>query len=235
MRRVVLIVPAVCVLAVAYLAAWPVPVSPVAWEAPPDPGHSGPFAPDSSLADFEALSLGGHDGPESVARDAAGRIYVPTRDGAILRFPADAAAGAAPVEWANTGGRPLGLAFDASGTLFVADGVRIEFADDLDVAANGKVYFSDASTKFGARAHRDEDASVLDIIEHGAHGRLLEWDPATGRATVVAAGLEFANGVAMAPVHARGLGQRSDRLCDRAARPVPGRLSGLSRRGLSLD
>ena len=221
MRRVALVVPVLLLLLVLYLAAWPVPVSPVAWEAPADPGHAGPFAPDSSLAAFESLSLGAHEGPESVAQDAAGRIYVPTRDGAILRFPAGAGAGAAPEEWANTGGRPLGLAFDATGTLFVADGergllaidtsgavrlladsadgVRIEFADDLDVAADGKVYFSDASTKFGVRAQRDADASLLDIIEHGAHGRLLEWDPATGRATVVARGIDFANGVAMTP------------------------------------
>ncbi len=205
----------------AYLALWPVPIAPVAWTAPVDPGHSGLFAADSSLADFVALTLGGREGPESVARDRAGRIYVSTREGAILRFSADADVGTAPEVWANTGGRPLGLVFDPAGTLFVtdgergllaidttgtvrlladsADGTRIEFADDLDVAANGKVYFSDASTKFGVRAQSDEDASLLDVIEHGGHGRLIEWDPATGRATVVAAGIDFANGVAMTP------------------------------------
>ena len=221
MRRVALIVPAVLVSMLAYLALWPVPIAPVAWIAPPDQGHSGLFAADSSLADFEALPLGGREGPESVAQDRAGRIYVSTREGAILRFPADAGAGSVPEEWANTDGRPLGLAFDPAGTLFVtdgqrgllavdtggtvrlladsADGTRIEFADDLAVAANGKVYFSDASTKFGVRAQGDEDASLLDVIEHGGHGRLIEWDPATGRATVVVAGIDFANGVAMTP------------------------------------
>ena len=221
MRRSVSVVPVVLVIALAYLAAWPVPVAPVAWVAPADPGHAGVFSPDSSLADFTALPLGGREGPESVAQDSAGRLYVSTRDGAILRFAADAGEGAAPEVWANTGGRPLGLAFDPAGTLFVtdgkrgllaidtagtvrlladsADGTRIEFADDLDVAANGKIYFSDASTKFGVRAQSDEDASLLDVIEHGGHGRLLEWDPATGRATVVVVGIDFANGVAMTP------------------------------------
>jgi len=214
----------------AYFAAWPVPVEPVAWTAPADAGHTGAFATDSTLAGFTAISLGGREGPESVARDRAGRMYVSTREGAILRFAADAGEGAVAEEWANTGGRPLGLVFDTAGTLFVADGergllavdtagtvrlladsadgTRIEFADDLDVAADGKVYFSDASTKFGARARRDEDASTLDVIEHGAHGRLLEWDPATGRATVVAAGIDFANGVAMTP------DQRAVLLCE---------------------
>ena len=224
MRRaasVVLVVLVVLVSMLAYLALWPVPIAPVVWTPPSDPGHAGPFAADSSLADFEALQLGGREGPESVAQDRVRRIYVSTREGAILRFPADAGAGSVPEVWANTGGRPLGLAFDPAGTLFVADGERgllaidtagtvrlladsadgkrIEFADDLDVAANGKIYFSEASTKFGVRAQSDEDASLLDVIEHGGHGRLMEWDPATGRATVVAAGFDFANGVAMSP------------------------------------
>ena len=29
---------------VLYFVAWPVPVEPVAWEAPPNPGYTGPFA-----------------------------------------------------------------------------------------------------------------------------------------------------------------------------------------------
>ncbi len=218
MRRRTLVLSVLLVLLLVYFATWRVPIAPVSWEAPANPGYRGVFAPDSSLASFETLSLGGHEGPESVARDALGRLYVSTRDGTILRWGVE---GVAPEAWANTGGRPLGLAFDSSGTLFVADGVRgllaidtagtvrlladsvdgtrIEFADDLDVAANGRVYFSDASTKFGLRGQSDMDASVLDLLEHGGHGRLLEWDPATGRASVVVSGIEFANGVAMAP------------------------------------
>lgn len=230
MRHPLLVLSALPVLAVAYFTAWPVPVDPAAWEAPPDFGHVGAFAPDSSLATFDAIPLGGHEGPESVAADAAGRVYVATRDGAILRIDST---GASPVEWTNTGGRPLGLVFDAAGTLFVADGVRgllaidttgavrlladsadgtpVDFADDLAVAADGKVYFSDASTKFGVRATGDANASTLDVIEHGGHGRLIEWDPATGRATVVRDGLQFANGVAMSP------DQRSVLLCETGA------------------
>lgn len=218
MRRLLLALLGLVLLAVAYLAFWPVPVDPVAWQAPVDAGHTGRFAPDSSLAGIERLPLAGHQGPEGVARDAQGRLYVSTRDGVILRFTAE---GTDPVEWADTQGRPLGMVFDSAGTLFVADGrrgllavdtagavrlladsadgTRIEFADDLAVARNGRVYLSDASTKFGVRAQSDQDASVLDVIEHGGHGRLLEWDPATGRATVVKDGLNFANGVALTP------------------------------------
>ena len=31
-------------LNVLYFIAWPVPIEPVAWEAPPDPGYTGSFA-----------------------------------------------------------------------------------------------------------------------------------------------------------------------------------------------
>jgi sugar lactone lactonase YvrE len=38
----------------------------------------------------------------------------------------------------------------------------------------------------------------LDILEHGGHGRLLVYDPDTMKATSLAVGLNFANGVAVA-------------------------------------
>lgn len=218
-RRLGLVLPLLLLLGLAaYLVLWPVPVDPVAWDAPTDAGFTGPFAANTRLAGLTAIALGEHEGPEGVARDAQGRVYVSTRGGTILRFTAD---GSDPVAWAETHGRPLGLVFDTAGTLFVADGergllaidtlgavrlladsadgTRLEFTDDVAVANDGMVYFSDASTKFGLRAQRDENASTFDIIEHGAHGRLLAWDPRTGRATVLKAGLEFANGVAMTP------------------------------------
>ena len=201
---------------VAYLALWPVPIDPVAWEAPVDRGHVGDFAVDSSLAGAERIPLGDHPGPESVARDAEGRLYAAARDGSIVRLDAE---GRDPKVWARTGGRPLGLAFGVDGTLYVADGIRgllavdttgqvtvlateaegrpFGFADDLDVAPDGRVYFSDASSKFTVAARADLDATTLDIVEHGGHGRLLEWDPSTREVRVIAAGLQFANGVAL--------------------------------------
>jgi sugar lactone lactonase YvrE len=204
---------------VAYLVAWPVPVAPVAWEAPPHPGLTGPFAPNERLSKLERISIGAHEGPEDVAADATGRIYLATHDGTIVRLAAD---GSSPEDFARTGGRPLGIDFDAGGRLIVADAYRgllavapdgavttladavdgqpIRYADDVDVAADGTIWFSDASTKFGAEANGGTfPASRLDILEHGGHGRLLAHDPATGETRVVTAGLEFANGVAVDP------------------------------------
>ena len=199
-----------------YLAAWPVPISPVVWDPPVDAGYTGPSARNDRLSAMELVSIGDAAGPEAIAKDAAGRLYAASLDGKIIRLAPD---GGAPTLWANTGGRPLGLAFDARGTLWAADGQRgllaisprgevrvattevagtpIRIADDLDVASDGRVYFSDASTKFYPPRYHVLEASLLEILEHVGTGRLLEYDPATGLTRVLADGIVFANGVAM--------------------------------------
>ncbi|MCP3952910.1 MAG: SMP-30/gluconolactonase/LRE family protein [Desulfobacterales bacterium] len=201
-----------------YLATWPVPIDPVAWLAPPNPGYNGPFAQNERLKGMQPLSIGNHHGPEDIALDHAGRIYVATHEGHIVRLRAD---GTHPEVWADTGGRPLGLDFDRKGHLIVADAFRgllsisptgaiqelatvanetpIKFADDVDVAADGKIYFSDASTKFGALERGGvPQASRLDLMEHGGHGRLLVYNPADRTTRTLLTGLNFANGVAVA-------------------------------------
>ena len=200
-----------------YLLAWPVPIDPVAWEAPDNPGYTGPFTVNKRLADLQTLPIGGHHGPEDIALDARLRIYAATHDGWIVRLDAD---GSNPQNWAQTGGRPLGIDFDGNENLIVADAYRgllaiapdasvtvlanqadcipIRYADDVDVAADGKIYFSDASTKFGAKEFGGTyPASLLDLMEHGGHGRLLMHDPATSVTSVLLDDLNFANGVAV--------------------------------------
>ncbi|MCP4606201.1 MAG: SMP-30/gluconolactonase/LRE family protein [Proteobacteria bacterium] len=200
-----------------YFIAWPVPVDPVSWEAPPNPGYTGPFELNERLKDVEILPIGNNHGPEDVALDRDGRIYGSTLGGNVVRLNAD---GSNPENWVNTGGRPLGIDFDGQGNLIVADafqgllsispdkkikklatmadGLPILYADDVDVGADGKIYFSDASTKFGAKAFgHTMTASLLDIVEHGSHGRLLEYCPATGKTKTLVKGLNFANGVAV--------------------------------------
>lgn len=206
------------VLTVLYFALWPVPIDPVAWAAPPNHGYTGPFAPNDRLKSIETLAIGDNRGPEDIAIAADGRIYTSTREGRIVRLRPD---GSHPENWAETGGRPLGLDFDNDGNLIVAgafrgllsvapegtvtelatvaDGVPIRYANDVDVTADGRVYFSDSSVKFGAQqpGGGTYEASLLDIMEHGGHGRLLFFDPRTRRTTRVLDGLNFPNGVAV--------------------------------------
>jgi len=216
-RRIIAVLAAILCLIVVYFLVWPVPIEPVAWTAPPDRGYTGKFATNERLKALEFLELGGLHGPEAIALDSEGRIYATTHEGFIVRLKAD---GTAPERWADTKGRPLGIRFDNQGNLIVADGVRgllsistngtvtvlaasadgvpLGFADDVDVAADGKIYFSDASIKFKpSECGGTMQASLLDIMEHGGKGRLLVYDPTTAKATALLKGLNFANGVAV--------------------------------------
>lgn len=198
-----------------YLVLWPVPVEPVAWQAPADRGHVDAHAPNRRLASVELLDIAGKHGPEAVAVAHDGRLYAATENGWIVRLNADGS-GAEP--WVDSGGRPLGMAFAPDGDLIVADAVRgllavaadgsvrvlsagidgalFGLVDDVDVAADGRIYFSDATSRFPWRVHGGE-AARLAILEHGGDGRVLEFDPATSETRVLVAGLQFANGIAV--------------------------------------
>ncbi len=203
---------------IAYLLFWPVPVAPVAWDAPQDEGYVGVYAANERLAAAERVEIMGNHGPEDAALGPDGALYIATAEGNILRRGTD---GAMSV-WATTGGRPLGMEAAPGGGFYVADAYRglllvtaekttvladrtstgspILYADDLDVAPDGAVWFSDASTKFGAEVSGGTlEGSYLELLEHGRTGRLLRWDPATGEAEVKLTGISFANGVAMGP------------------------------------
>jgi sugar lactone lactonase YvrE len=199
-----------------YLLFWPVPVEPVAWDAPVDLGLRGVHAPNDRLAKADGIPLGKHEGPEDVTLGHDGRLYATSKDGHILQILPDGSV----QEFARAGGRPLGIEAAADGSLIVANayiglqristagevetiltgigGQPLRYADDLAIAANGTIYFSDASTKFGAREYSGTyEGSLLDILEHGGHGRIIAFEPSTGATEVIMDGLNFANGVAI--------------------------------------
>jgi sugar lactone lactonase YvrE len=216
MKRVLVISASLLAAAILYLLLWPVPIDPVAWQAPVDRGLVDPFGPDDRLASARGLHLGKHDGPEDVTGGHDGRIYVTTKDGFILQVDSYGNVR----EFAEVGGRALGIETDLDGTLVTAnayvglqrisasgaveiilsevDGRPLVYADDLAIGADGTIYFSEASTKFGAQTSAGTyEGSLLDIMEHGGHGQIIEFNPGTGAASIILDGLNFANGVAI--------------------------------------
>lgn len=195
--------------AAAYLVIAPSPIDPLAWEAPPIPLMSGALEPNDTLMKAELIGKGAIHGPEDTAVDAEGRLYASLHNGQVVRFASDGQ----PSVFADTQGRPLGMDFDRQGNLIVADaykgllsinpqgqirvlstsadGVPFAFTDDLDIASDGRIYFSDASDKF------QQPDYLLDLLEARPHGRLLRYDPATDSTEVLLKDLYFANGVAL--------------------------------------
>jgi sugar lactone lactonase YvrE len=123
--------------------------------------------------------------------------------------------GTRPELFVDTKGRPLGLKFDQAGNLIVADavkgllsvdqggiisvlataadGIALGITNDLDIAANGTIYFTDASSRYPLTNYK------ADILEHQTTGRLLAYEPSSKTTRLVRGELSFANGVALSP------------------------------------
>jgi sugar lactone lactonase YvrE len=211
-KRLGLFIALILTAALGYLLLAPVPITPGAWTPAPAPALTGQFEKNRRLSPVQKLSLGEGHNPEDVALDAEGKIYAGFEDGRIMVLQPD---GTQPRVFANTTGRPLGLIFERDGNLIVADaikgllsinksgeirvlaseadGEKFECLNDLDVGADGTIYFTEASHKFPMSRH------VEDLLEHQPNGRLLALDPQTQRPRTLLRGLYFANGVAVSP------------------------------------
>ena len=202
----------ILVATLAYLLFFPVPITPGAWTPPVAPTLTGQYQQNNRLAPVQKLPLGDGHKPEDLALDADGKIYAGFEDGRIIVLQPD---GTQPRVFANTGGRPLGLVFDRAGNLIVADaikgllsvnksgevkvlaveadGVKFGCLNDLDVAADGTIYFTEASNKFPMSQFTN------DLLEHQPNGRLLALDPQTQKPRTLLRDIYFANGVAVSP------------------------------------
>jgi sugar lactone lactonase YvrE len=163
------------------------------------------------FGEVTVIPVNGH-APEDVVVDGEGRIYAGVDDGRILRLSPD---GRRIDVIADTGGRPLGLELYGEDELLICDaragllvvplsggspstlatsalGLDFVFCNNAAVAADGTIYFTDSSRRFGIDNWRD------DLIEQTAGGRLLRRSP-DGSIDLLLDGLQFANGVALAP------------------------------------
>jgi sugar lactone lactonase YvrE len=217
MKFIALILAFVALALGLYFIFWPLPVQPVSWHVLPAPGYTGVHTQNSLLTGLQVIPLGSEEGPEHVVMGRDGRLYVAVASGNILRMNAD---GTGQEVFASTGGRVLGFDFDAVGNFVAADALKglllidqnrgvtmlvekfldepIRYPNSVVVAASGKIYFSDSSTRFAPASWGGTfEASILDIIEQSSTGRILEYDPVAKTTRIVARGLSFANGVAL--------------------------------------
>ena len=212
LKLIIRVIVGLVLLAIVYLLVAPVPITPAAWTPPVAPTLTGQYEQNNRLAHTDRLSLGDGRSPEDVAIDSGGRIYGGFDDGRIIQLQPD---GTQPHVFANTQGRPLGLAFDPAGNLIVADaikgllaidksgtikvlatevdGAKFGCLNDLDVGVDGTIYFTEASRKFPMSQFAN------DILEHQPNGRFLAYDPKTQKTRTIVDGIYFANGVAVSP------------------------------------
>ncbi|XP_062373718.1 adipocyte plasma membrane-associated protein [Sardina pilchardus] len=116
-------------------------------------------------------------------------------------------------------GRPHGVRLDGSGQLIVADsyfglfkvdprsgektlllsnkqgcdGIPFAFLNGLELSRNGTIYFTDSSSRWGRRHVK------LEVIETNHLGRLLSYEPETGRVQTLLDSLYMPNGIALSP------------------------------------
>jgi len=192
----------------------------VALPPPPktsDPGS--PYALNDKLRSVEIIGLGEIEGPEDIILDRDDNLYCGTRHGDIVRFfgPDHKKSEI----FAHIGGHPLGMAFDKDGNLLVCiggmglfqiapdktvtkltdetnrrffsviDDSRLRLADDLDIAPDGRVYFSEATIRY------EQEDWATDALEGRGNGRIICYDPKTGTTRTEIPKLVFANGITM--------------------------------------
>ncbi|MFT6820142.1 MAG: sugar lactone lactonase YvrE [Myxococcota bacterium] len=192
-----------------YLAAWPVPIEPVAWQAPPGVE----WHPTGSLASAQRVPMADGYGPEDVHVLPSGDVIVGSHDGTLWRHGDEVSVVTDGLE------RPLGIHGLPDGRLVVADallglvavdvdtgavevltttcgGAPLVFTDDVDVAADGTIWFTDATQRF------QQSDWMMDILESGATGRLCSYQIGDVDAQEHLTEVAFANGIALDPAGA---------------------------------
>jgi ribose transport system permease protein len=180
-------------------------------------GSGSPYEVNDKLRDVEIIGLGQVEAPEDVILDLADNLYCGTRHGDVMRFLAPDYKKLEL--FAHIGGQPLGLAFDREQNLYVCvggmglysvapdgtvskatdetnrstfsvnDDSRLRLADDLDIAPDGRIFFSEATIRY------EMHQWPVDSLESRGNGRIICYDPRNNSTRTVIRHLKFPNGV----------------------------------------
>ncbi len=180
------------------------------------PGSGSPYEENEALGSAEPIGKGQLDGPEDIILDNQDNIYCGSRHGDVMRLLAPDYKKIEV--YCHIGGHPLGMAWNPEGELVVCvagmglykvtkdrvpvkltdetnrsiwsviDDSRMRLADDLDIAPDGKIYFSEATIRY------DTQEWMIDALEARGNGRMICFDPATGSTRTLIKNLQFPNG-----------------------------------------
>ncbi len=184
--------------------------TPKRWTPPAAPADEGRSAITRDLVIARQIETGGH-GPEDVIFDERGRVLAGLEGGRIVALDPTSADVAT---LASTGGRPLGLQPCPDGAVLICDhdrgllrmtpdgdvevlvdsvdGEPLTFASNVVQGPDGTIWFTTSTTQWDLEHYRG------DMLEHSSTGRLIRLDP-DGTVSTVLSGLDFANGVVLAP------------------------------------
>jgi ribose transport system permease protein len=183
-------------------------------------GSGLPYAVNDKLRDVQAIGLGILEGPEDCVLDRDDNLYCGTRHGDIVRFfgPDHQR----HEVFAHVGGHPLGMTIDRDGNLVsciggmglymvtpgrdvvkltdetnrstfsIIDDSQLKIADDLDIADDGRVFFSEATIRYNIANW------PMDALESRGNGRIVCYDMNSGKTHTELTKLVFPNGVCIA-------------------------------------
>lgn len=175
------------------------------------------YAMNDRLRDVYSIGVGQVESPEDVILDDNDDLYCGSRHGDIVRFFAPDYK--KMEIYAHIGGQTLGMAFDAHNNLCVCvggmglyrvsperkvekltdetnrsmlsviDDSRLRLADDLDIAPDGRIFFSEATIRYEMHDWH------TDALEGRGSGRIICYDPRTKHTHTVLSNLIFPNGI----------------------------------------
>lgn len=194
-------------------------LQPLAWKPLPKPVFAGATAPNEKLTTAQKIELDGWYGPEDIVFDKAGNMYCGVHrkatdfsDGKILRIDTS---GKIEIYY-NAGSWVAGLHFDSNENLVALshkeglisiskdkkvtvlatkdeNGKAFLIPNGLDIASDGKIYFSNTSEKL---AYNIKYGRKI-ILEMKPLGGLYCYDPVQKKVTTLIDGTYFGNGVVL--------------------------------------